>query len=568
MINSMKTICIRAASALLAAIPLTANAHFVWLVPTQVEGQPRVCVYFGEDAHDNSAEYLSRVSGVAVHRIVGTAAAEAVELTKTAEQISTTCSEGGLYVASHDLGVMDRGDAKFRLLYYAKTGPKAGSAEWKSCVTSDDLMLDIVPHLQGSQMAVTVTFREKPVANAELTVARPGAEDIKAMTNEQGQVTLDVADAGMYSLRAKFVENVAGELNGKAFPETRHYSTVSLDVPTTGQRVEASRLQNLPQPVTSFGAAVLNDAVYTYGGHTGDAHSYSNKEQGNRLMKLSLKSGEWESLAEGPGLQGLALVAHGNRLYRVGGFSAMNKEGEDHDLWSQSDVACFDPADGKWHELPALPERRSSHDAAVVGDSIYVVGGWAMKGEGDSAWHTTAWKLDLTSQPLRWQPIAAPPFQRRALAAAAHNGKLYAIGGMQEEGGPTTKTAVYDPASNKWSEGPALVVQDEAKPEGKSSGESSKDSGQRRNMSGGMMTGFGASAFATGGHLYATTVQGTLQRLSEDGSKWEVIGKTPTGRFFHRLLPLDDQRLIVVGGSNMSVGKYEEVEIISTQPQS
>ena len=191
-----------------------------------------------------------------------------------------------------------------------------------------------------------------------------------------------------------------------------------------------------------------------------------------------------------------------------------------------------------------------------------------MKGEGDSAWHTTAWKLDLTSQPLRWQPIAAPPFQRRALAAAAHNGKLYAIGGMQEEGGPTTKTAVYDPASNKWSEGPALVVQDEAKPEGKSSGESSKDSGQRRNMSGGMMTGFGASAFATGGHLYATTVQGTLQRLSEDGSKWEVIGKTPTGRFFHRLLPLDDQRLIVVGGSNMSVGKYEEVEIISTQPQS
>ena len=82
-----------------------------------------------------------------------------------------------------------------------------------------------------------------------------------------------------------------------------------------------------------------------------------------------------------------------------------------------------------------------------------------------------------------------------------------------------------------------------------------------------MMTGFGASAFATGGHLYATTVQGTLQRLSHDGSAWEVIGKTPTGRFFHRLLPLDNQHLIVVGGSNMSVGKYEEVEVISTQPQ-
>ena len=77
------------------------------------------------------------------------------------------------------------------------------------------------------------------------------------------------------------------------------------------------------------------------------------------------------------------------------------------------------------------------------------------------------------------------------------------------------------------------------------------------------MTGFGASAFATGGQLYVTTVKATLQRLSEDRSKWEVIASTPTGRFFHRLLPVDDQHLIVVGGTNMSSGKFEEVEILS-----
>ena len=169
--------------------------------------------------------------------------------------------------------------------------------------------------------------------------------------------------------------------------------------------------------------------------------------------------------------------------------------------------------------------------------------------------------MNLTQQPLKWEAIAAPPFQRRALAAAAHDGKLFAIGGMQEEGGPTTATAVYDTVADKWSDGPALVVKEEPKSEQ----DSEKASGGRGNMSGGMMTGFGASAFATGGHLYVTTVQGTLQRLSNDASKWESIAPTPTGRFFHRLLPLDDQHLIVVGGSNMSVGKYEEVEILSTQ---
>ena len=109
--------------------------------------------------------------------------------------------------------------------------------------------------------------------------------------------------------------------------------------------------------------------------------------------------------------------------------------------------------------------------------------------------------------------------------------------------------------------GRALVVKEESRSELDS--EKARDG--RGNMSDGMMTGFGASAFATGGHLYVTTVQGTLQRLSDDASKWESIAPTPTGRFFHRLLPLDDQHLIVVGGSNMSVGKYEEVEILSTQ---
>lgn len=559
----MKRLFVHLAAIAAVSIPAAAQAHFVWLVPTEHSGQAQVCVYFGEDAADNSAEYLSRVSTAAVHSVAGTQSPEPVTLKKTAEQISAPYTGHRLFIATHDPGVMDRGGAKFRLMYYAKTGPPAGSPEWKSCITTDDLALDVVPDLQGSKVVVQVFFREKPTAGVELKVARPGADDFAGATDENGQVSFDVADAGMYSLRARHIEAVAGELDGRAYPETRHYSTVALEVPESAGPAPsvAEHLENLPQPVTSFGAAMLDDDLYMYGGHTGSAHSYSSREQGNRLLKLDLASGKWEQLAEGPGLQGLALVSHHGRLYRVGGFSAMNAEGEKHDLQSRADVACFDPAVGKWQELPGLPEPRSSHDAAVVGDSIYVVGGWSMQGEGNTHWHTTAWKLNLTQQPLTWEAIAAPPFQRRALAAAAHDGKLFAIGGMQEEGGPTTATAIYDPAEDKWTEGPALVVREEPQTEG----EPAETSGRQGNMSGGMMTGFGASAFATGGHLYVTTVQGTLQRLAEDGAKWETIGLTPTGRFFHRLLPLDDQHLIVVGGSNMNVGKYEKVEILSTQ---
>lgn len=542
--------------ALLCQSTATVNAHFIWLAPVESGGQTKVCVYFGEDATDDSAEYLSRVNGVKVSKVTGVDEAVALELTKSDQAISTTINakDQSVYVASHDLGVMDRGDSKFRLMYYAKTGPGASSAAWQKAIANDDLKLDVVPTLKGSSITLKVCFDEKPAAGVQVKAARPGADDIETETDENGMATFAVADAGLYSIRARHVEAIAGELNGKAYPETRHYSTVALHVSTSASRSATTQLQDLQEPVTSFGAAVLNDALYLYGGHTGSAHSYSKAEQGRQLMKLSLKTGKWEKLADGPGLQGLALVAHGKKLYRVGGFTAMNEEGEDHVLVSQNYAACFDPATSTWGDLPALPEPRSSHDAAVLGDTIYVVGGWAMNGKGDSDWHDTAWKMDLTADELKWEAITAPTFQRRAIAAAAHNGKLYVVGGMQSEGGPTTKTSVYDPASNKWSEGPALFVKADPEPK---EGEKPTHS-----MSSGGMTGFGASAFATGGSLYVTTVQGTLQELSDDGAKWNVISDKVTPRFFHRLLPMNAGQLVVVGGSNMSSGKFEEVEVI------
>lgn len=546
----MKIIFVLALSALMAG---SANAHFVWLAPGTAGGQATVNVYFGEDATDSNSDYLSRVKDVSVFRITGSEEAEAIAFTKTDDSISTSVLPGkqSVYVATHDLGVMDRGDSTFRLLYYAKTGPDATSPAWQSAICRDDLKLDIVPTLKDGKVAVKVCFNESPVANAEVNVGRPGGEDVEATTDQNGLVTFDVVDAGLYSIRARHVEAVAGEINGKAYPETRHYSTVSLQIPAASTKVAS--LQDLPLPVTSFGAAVVGDSLYMYGGHTGGAHSYSTEEQSNKLTKLDLKTGQWETIIEGPHLQGLALVTDGQKLYRIGGFTAMNADGEDHQLVSQNSVACFDHDNNDWTELPALPERRSSHDAAVIGDCIYVVGGWAMDGEDNHHWHDTAWKLDLKRKPLHWQPIATPPFKRRAIAAAAHGGKLYVVGGMQDEGGPTTEVAVYDPENNAWTDGPKIYVKAEVKDGEKRSG---------RNMAAGAMAGFGASAFATGGVLYVTTVQGNLQRLSADASKWEVVSEDISPRFFHRLLPVNAHQLVVVGGSNMKTGKFEKVEVL------
>jgi N-acetylneuraminic acid mutarotase len=298
------------------------------------------------------------------------------------------------------------------------------------------------------------------------------------------------------------------------------------------------KLPQLPKGVTSFGAAVSGDDLYLYGGHWGAAHGYAAEDQSNEFLKLSLSNPQgWQQLESGPRVTGLALVAHDGKLYRVGGFQAKNKDGEAQSLWSTADAARFDPQTGHWTQLPDLPSPRSSHDAAVLGDSLYVFGGWSLEGPEKTTWHTTGCVLDLKQPTAGWKVVESVPFERRAFSVTAHEGKIYVIGGMQKDGGPTTAVSVYDPASGKWSDGPKLPADKE-------------------------FEGFGNAAVSCGGTLLVTTHGGQAYRLSADGKAWESTGQVAHPRFFHRLVPLSTSEVVSVGGAHMATGKVLELDLV------
>jgi N-acetylneuraminic acid mutarotase len=211
---------------------------------------------------------------------------------------------------------------------------------------------------------------------------------------------------------------------------------------------DSPRLPDLPAPVSSFGAAVVGDHVYVYGGHVGKAHTYSTDTTLGEFRRLDLKNPtKWEDLPGGPKLQGLALVAHGAKLYRVGGMQPQNSKSEKTDTKSQASCAVFDPAAGKWTDIEPLPEPRSSHDAAVVGDTLYVFGGWRLNGkDGKSEWIDHGWALDLAKPGAKWQKVNEP-FRRRALTATGHGGKVYVIGGLNSKAETELAVNVYDPKS-------------------------------------------------------------------------------------------------------------------------
>jgi N-acetylneuraminic acid mutarotase len=524
-----------AAVAMSLSAPGLSWAHFLWLSPAP--GKPAVVeLHFSEEAAEPEAKLLDRLTGIEAvwHKDSQTAEKLTAQRTDRAWEVKVG-EPVGCVTTTRKWGVLDKNGPKlkngerFKLMYYGKCLLGGEPSRWLTTPVAAQ-RLDLVPAWKDGQAGVVAYWDGQPLANAEVTVDPFTGESVKGMTSAEGRFEFP-ATTGLTSVRVKQVEASAGEEDGQKFSETRHYA--SLVFTQSEARVDRSQvLPELPFAVTSFGAAVIGETVYVAGGHLGESHEYNREDQSDELLALNTSAGvggdqKWQVVAKMPRLQGLAMVAHRGQLYRVGGFEARNAPDEPQEMHSLASFARFDPATKMWTDLAPLPEGRSSLDAAVVGDELYVVGGWKMAGkDAKSVWHDTVWKANLTKAPIAWEAVPSPGFQRRAITAAAFQDKLYVIGGMSSDNKVTQAVSLFDSKTGAWSAGPSLP--------------------------GETMEAFGASAFAQHGHLYVTGVKGRILRLSEDGTKWDEVGHLDKGRFFHRLLPLGEDRLVVVGGSSRS----------------
>jgi len=294
----------------------------------------------------------------------------------------------------------------------------------------------------------------------------------------------------------------------------------------------------LPETITSFGAVTHDGWLYVFGGHKGKRHDYTAEMVSGSLLRLKLKGGKtWETLPSAPPGQGLALVACGHYLYRIGGMAARNHEGQQEDLYSLSLVQRFDLRKQRWEDVAPMPEPRSSLDAVVIGSKLYVAGGWNLTGgTNEPIWHTNSLVLDLAHPQAGWKTFAQP-FQRRALALAALGVRLYCIGGMDSDNEPTLAMDVYDTFTGQWSKGPDLPL--------------------------GKYKGFGCSAIAQNGRIYATAFKGDLLQLSPDGNSWEVIGRLEQPRITHRLVTAGKKQLVVLGGEDGRENKTPGLELLT-----
>ena len=301
---------------------------------------------------------------------------------------------------------------------------------------------------------------------------------------------------------------------------------------------DLTELPDLPVAITSFGATFHEGAIYVYGGQLGRAHSYSWDQVNKPLYRLKLEDGaEWEELASDEPALGPTLWTHESGLIRVGGMQPKNAKDEEQDLVSVPYVRRFDPESGRWSPLVDLPVSRSSHDSLIVGDKIYVVGGWQMKGKGNSnTWLKPVEVLDLAAEKPEWRSIKQP-FIRRALSIAAVGDELFCMGGLDNGGDTSLEVDILNLKTEEWRKGPDL-------PEGP-------------------MDGFGLAGLVDSddGKLYITGFSGKVYAFNgSDG--WDEVAQFEHGRFFSRFVDPPGAPLIVLGGAGEE-GRSKVVEQLS-----
>lgn len=509
------------------ALAMAAQAHFTFILPLPGDEAAEMILAETLSTRDTVNPALAAAARLHVRDAQGTVTGLKVEQDGHRLLMALPGRGDRVVYGTANLGVAQRGkDAKpHLLLYYPKT--IIGDPFAPAATVGGEQVLEFVPQGQAGHVRLRLLARGAPLPNAEITVILPDGEQQKARTDAAG-VAGPFSQHGRYGAWARFWEDTPGEHEGKRYEQTRHYAMIVFDSLAPSEKVAP-----LPQPTSSFGAAVDGDWLYVYGGHVVRTHSYSTAAVSGRFSRRKLAGGEWEDLPPGTPLQGLNLVAHDGKVCRAGGMQPRNAPGEKADNHSVAEAFCFATRQGAWQPLPPLPEPRSSHDVAVVGEQLIVTGGWTMRGAEPSTWAKTTVLLDLRNPAAGWREVAQP-FQRRALVTAVWNGRVYVIGGITPPGKVSTEVDIYDPAANLWTKGPALPGAD--------------------------VNGFAPAAAVLQNRLYASTGDGSLYRLDAAGEQWQRIGRSAR-RLAHRMAPAGDS-LLIIGGAAKG-GNFDLVEKVA-----
>jgi N-acetylneuraminic acid mutarotase len=238
---------------------------------------------------------------------------------------------------------------------------------------------------------------------------------------------------------------------------------------------------------------------------------------------------QWSVLTTlpGRGLNAPTASIVGNRLYVVGGFTAVTNVPTD-------EVQVYDLQTQQWSMASPLPNPRGGHVAVVLDDTIHVFGG------GNSV-STIADHSQYDPRTDTWKELAPLPRAEGSPAAAVVDGKIYVIGGRSGSS-DFGDVYIYDPSSDTWSTGPSIEPRGTA----------------------------GAVAYCGGIYLFGGESQAdrknldSVLRLDPERNIWESVTAMPAARKFARAVLFMDS-VYIVGGSTVLASSHAPIGTSSVE---
>jgi N-acetylneuraminic acid mutarotase len=165
------------------------------------------------------------------------------------------------------------------------------------------------------------------------------------------------------------------------------------------------------------------------------------------LSLAGIPVGRWTALPPARHSRGevsAALVA--DSIYVVGGFDTTGH--------TTSLVERLNLRTGRWSTSRPLPRPLNHMNAVGYGGSLYVVGGYSQPGDTSAGAIRNFWRYDPTA--ARWTAMPSAPLPRAAAGAAVMGHRLYVAGGRSDTLTTISTLAIFDFDARKWSLGPPL----------------------------------------------------------------------------------------------------------------
>jgi N-acetylneuraminic acid mutarotase len=186
------------------------------------------------------------------------------------------------------------------------------------------------------------------------------------------------------------------------------------------------------------------------------AGGFDNKSVVSRaLERYDISTNSWRLLRPLPlALHHSAAVTYKGDMYVIGGYAADATGLSRSDGLALAILLKYSPRTDTWSELPPPPIKRGAFAAGVIGDRLYVAGGFNLS-SGELR------RLEIYDfKTQRWSrgPDMPGP-AREHVAGTVCDGKLYVLGGRIDPGyllGNLTVAERYDPVTNRWAVLPPL----------------------------------------------------------------------------------------------------------------